>query len=109
VIFIVITASFYSSLAAKVPGLDPNDPALRAAVQPLNQPVAGTDPAIVAAAREASTDAYREAVFVGAILLVLGAGVNFVGLRSGAADGERPGQARPKDPAPAAEADAPPG
>jgi EmrB/QacA subfamily drug resistance transporter len=81
VIFIVITASFYSSLAAKVPGLNPNDPALRTAVQPLNQPVAGTDPAVVAAAREASTDAYREAMVVGAILLVGGAVVNFVGLR----------------------------
>ena len=87
VIFIVITASFYSSLAAKVPGLDPNDPALRAAVQPLNQPVAGTDPAIVAAAREASTDAFHEAVFVGAILLIGGAAVNFVGLRPASLSG----------------------
>ncbi len=89
VIFIVITASFYSSLAAKVPGLDPDDPTLRAAVQPLNQPVAGTPPAIVAAAREASTDAFREAVFVGAVLLIGGAAVNFVGLRPGPA-GRRP-------------------
>ena len=31
VIFIAITASFYTSLAAKVPGLDPTDPAVRSA------------------------------------------------------------------------------
>ncbi len=85
VIFIVISASFYSSLAAKVPGVDPNDPALRAAVQPLNQPVAGTPPAIVAAAREASADAFHLAVLVGAALFAGGAAVNFVGLRPGPA------------------------
>ena len=91
VIFIVITASFYSSLAAKVPGLDPNDPSLQAAVQPLNQPVPGTAPEIVAAAREASTDAFHEAVIVGAVLLIAGAAVNFIGLRPG------PTAKRPED------------
>jgi EmrB/QacA subfamily drug resistance transporter len=113
VIFIVITASFYGSLAAKVPGLDPNDPTLRAAVQPLNQPVAGTPPAIVAAAREASTDAYREAVFVGAILLIGGAVVNFVGLRPAAPANRRAGAGSAADreaaPDAAVEANAPPG
>jgi EmrB/QacA subfamily drug resistance transporter len=81
VIFIVISASFYSSLAAKVPGLDPNDPTLRAAVQPLNEPVKGTSPAIVLAAREASTDAFHLAVLTGAVLMAAGAAVNYVGLR----------------------------
>jgi hypothetical protein len=81
VIFIVITSSFYSSLAAKVPGVDPNDPALQAAVQPLNQPVAGTPATIARAAREASTDAFHLAVLVSAALMVAGAAVNFVGLR----------------------------
>jgi len=87
VIFIVITASFYTSLAAKVPGLDPNDPTLRAAVQPLDQPVNGTPEAIVVAAREASTDAFHQAVLVGAVLLVAGAAVNFVGLRPASLSG----------------------
>lgn len=91
-IFIVITASFYSSLAAKVPGVDPNDPALRAEVQPLNRPLAGTPASIAAAANEASTDAFHLAVLVGAVLMAGGAAVNFVGLRedrrpSAAADG----------------------
>ena len=109
VIFIVITASFYSSLAAKVPGLDPNDPTLRAAVQPLDKPVEGTSAVIVEAAREASTDAYHEAVLVGAVLLILGAVVNFVGLRSSAAEGERPGQDGAKESAAGSEASAPGG
>ena len=84
VIFIVITASFYGSLAAKVPGVDASDPALRAAVQPLDQPLASTDPAIAAAARAASTDAFRLAILVSAALLAAGAAVNFVGLRPAA-------------------------
>jgi len=108
VIFIVITASFYSSLAAKVPGLDPNDPALRAAVQPLNRPVDGTPQAIVVAAREASTDAFRQAVLVGAVLLVAGAVVNFVGLRPGPPSGRRSAAKAASDPVPASGANAPP-
>jgi hypothetical protein len=84
VIFIVITASFYGSLAAKVPGVDPNDPLLRGSVQPLNQPVEGTSAAIVEAARQASTDAFHLAVLVSAALLAAGAAVNFVGLRPAA-------------------------
>jgi EmrB/QacA subfamily drug resistance transporter len=96
VIFIVITASFYSSLAAKVPGLDPNSPTLRASVQPLDRPVEGTPPAIVAAAREASTDAFHLAVLVGAALLAAGAAVNFVGLR----DSPVPGGGGGTDPEP---------
>ena len=96
VIFIVITASFYSSLAAKVPGVDPNSPTLRASVQPLDRPVAGTPPAIAAAAREASTDAFHLAVLVGAALLAAGAAVNFVGLR----DSPVPGGGGGADPEP---------
>jgi EmrB/QacA subfamily drug resistance transporter len=90
VIFIVISASFYSSLAAKVPGLDPNDPNLRAAVQPLNEPLAGTSAAIVLAAREASTDAFHLAVLTGAVLMAAGAAVNYIGLRPSGRDGAGP-------------------
>ena len=85
VIFIVVTASFYTSLAASVPGLNPDDPTLRATIQPLNKPPAGTPPAVVAAANEASTDAFHLAVLVSAALMAAGAAVNFVGLRSSAA------------------------
>ncbi len=81
VIFIVVTASFYASVGARVPDYDPSSPADRALVQPLNAPPLGTDPALVEAAQVASTDAFRVAALVGALLLVAGAIVNHVGLR----------------------------
>jgi len=80
-VFIAITSGFYSSLAAAVPGLDPNDPHLQASIQPLNPVPAGTDAALAAAARAASTDAFHLAIIVSATLLVLGALVNWYGIR----------------------------
>ncbi|MBI2781189.1 MAG: MFS transporter [Chloroflexi bacterium] len=80
-VFIVVSGTFYSVLAATVPGTDPNSRALRAAYEPLNPPPKGAPPALVAAAKEASTDAYHLAVIVAAGLLVSGAVVNAVGLR----------------------------
>jgi EmrB/QacA subfamily drug resistance transporter len=79
-VFIAITSSFYSTLAAAVPGIDPNDPKLKA-IQPLNPPPAGTEPALAAAARVASTDAFHLAIIVSATLLILGAVVNWYGIR----------------------------
>jgi len=81
VIFIVVSGSFYATLAERVPGLDPSAPETRAAVQPLNRPVPGTDVRIAEAARVASTDAYRLAMLVGAALLVAGGLTNWIGLR----------------------------
>ena len=81
VIFVAITASFYSSLAARVPGLDPSDPAVRAAIVPLNPPKPGVSAAEATAAKEASVDAFHLAALVSAGLLVAGAVVNGVGLR----------------------------
>ena len=40
VVFIVVSGTFYSSIAAAVPGTDPNDPAFRAAYEALNPPPA---------------------------------------------------------------------
>ena len=84
-IFVAITASFYSSLATRVPGLDPSDPALRAAIVPLNPPKAGVPAAEVAAAKEASVDAFHLAALTSAALLVAGAAANGIGLRAGRA------------------------
>jgi hypothetical protein len=81
VIFIVVTGSFYSTLADQVPGVDPSDPELRQSVAPLNRPAPGTSPEVVAAARVASTNAYHLAMLVGATLLVAGAAANWIGLR----------------------------
>lgn len=81
-IFVAITASFYSTLAARVEGLDPADPALRAAVVPLNPPRPGAPAELVAAARSASVDAFHLAALVSAGLMIAGAAVSAVGIRS---------------------------
>ena len=88
IVFIVVSGSFYVTLASLVPGLDPGSESLRAAVQPLNPPAPGTSADIVAAARVASTDAYHLAALVGAALLAAGAAVNWFGLRDERAAGE---------------------
>ncbi|HYL40494.1 MAG TPA: MFS transporter, partial [Candidatus Binatus sp.] len=82
-VFIAVTGSFYATLAAAVPGLDPNDAKLHAAIQPLNLPPRGTDPLLAAAARAASTDAFHLAIGVSIALLILGALVNWWGIRDG--------------------------
>jgi EmrB/QacA subfamily drug resistance transporter len=90
VIFIVVSGTFYSTLAARVPGIDPSSPELRQAVQPINAPKPDAPPEIRAAAREASTDAFHIAALTCAGLLVAGAAVNFVGLRGHDEPGGRP-------------------
>ena len=85
VIFVAITAAFYSSLATRVPGLDPSDPALRAAIVPLNPPKADVPATEAAAAKEASVDAFHLAALTSAVLLVAGAATNGIGLRAGRA------------------------
>jgi EmrB/QacA subfamily drug resistance transporter len=91
-IFVAITASFYSSLAAQVPGLDPSDPAVRAAIVPLNPPKPGLPAAEIAAAKEASVEAFHLAALVSAGLLVAGAATSGIGLRA------RSGSASPAAP-----------
>jgi EmrB/QacA subfamily drug resistance transporter len=81
-IFIAITASFYSALARQVPGLNPSDPQLRAAVVPLNPPKPGTPDNVVAAAKVASVEAFHLAALVSAGLLIAGSAVSAVGIRS---------------------------
>jgi EmrB/QacA subfamily drug resistance transporter len=82
VIFVAITASFYSALAAHVPGLDAADPAVRSAIVPLNPPKAGTPAAEVAAAKVASVDAFHLSALVSAGLMIAGAATSWIGLRS---------------------------
>jgi predicted MFS family arabinose efflux permease len=80
-VFIVVSGTFYGSLAGAIPGADPGSPELRQEYEPLNPPPADTPPDIVTAAKAASTDAYHVAVLVCAVLLVSGAVVNAIGLR----------------------------
>jgi len=82
ILFIAITATFYPSLAGLVPGVDVNDPQLREQIQPLTSTPDGTDPALIDAAQQASTDAFHLAMLVAAGLLVVGGAMNAVGIRN---------------------------
>lgn len=85
VIFVAVSATFYPALAARVPGLEPNDPVVRAQVSPLNPPRPGAPPALVTAAKEASIDAFHLSALVSAGLLIAGATANGLGLRGASA------------------------
>lgn len=76
VIFVIVTASFYGSLAARLPGLDVNSAQVRDQYAPLNLPPAGADSATALAVHRSSTDAFHLAMLTAAGLLVLGACVN---------------------------------
>ena len=78
VIFVAITASFYTGLAARLPGIDPSDPELRRTYPPLLVPK--SDDPRARAARDQSTDAFHLAALLGAALCVTGAIVNFAGI-----------------------------
>jgi hypothetical protein len=96
VIFVAITASFYSGMAARLPGTDTSDPSFRHNYSPMNVPrAAPLDPA-AAATRDQSTEAFHLAMYVGAALLLAGALVNAVGISNGVAL-----EAAKREPAPA--------
>jgi hypothetical protein len=80
VLFIVITGTFYGTLASRVPGLDTSSPEVRHDLAPLNPPRTN-DAAAAAAARDASTDAFHLAMLVASGLLLAGAVVNWIGIR----------------------------
>lgn len=81
-IFVVVTNGFYAGLAQRVPGLDVSAPELRRHVAPLNQPAGGVAGPVVLAARDASRDAFSLAMLVSAGLLLIGAAINAVGIRT---------------------------
>ncbi len=80
-IFIVVSATFYSVLGSLVPGLDASAPEVRSMYQPLNPAPAGATAAEIAAQRQASMDAFHGAALINAVLLIVGATISFVGLR----------------------------
>ncbi len=81
VIFVAISATFYSTLGGLAPELDMREAEVRAAFSPLNAPDADVSQALVAAARQASVEAFHQAMLVAAGLLVIGAAVSWYGLR----------------------------
>jgi EmrB/QacA subfamily drug resistance transporter len=80
VVFIAVSATFFGGLEARVPGIDVDDPEVRREFAPLRVPD-GASPERRDAAREASTDGFRVAMLVSALLCAAGAGVNWVGIR----------------------------
>ena len=80
VVFVAVTAVFYGSLGARVPGLDPSSPELRAQVPPLNRPAASAPANVAAQAREASADAFHAAMLIAAGLFIAGAAANAIGV-----------------------------
>src|SRR5262249_2971748 len=78
-IFVFLTASFYSYLAPRLPGVDVNSESFRANVSPLNTPA---DPSLVGVVRDASTSSFHLAMLIGVALLLLGAVVNAVGIQN---------------------------
>jgi MFS family permease len=79
-IFVAVTAIFYTSLASRVPGLDPNSATLRAQVSPLNRPTTSAPADVATQARYASADAFHTAMLISAALLVAGAAANAIGV-----------------------------
>ncbi len=88
IIFIAISASFYGSLATKAPDLDTSSADVRAAFQPINPAPDTATPEQVAAATQASIDAFHLAMIVIAVLLVIGGLVSWWGLRDGVTQAE---------------------
>jgi hypothetical protein len=82
VVFIAVSATFFASLASAMPDLDTSSEAVRRAFPPLNPPAPGATPDQVAAANAASIAAYHQAMLVAAALMVIGAIIDFVGLRA---------------------------
>ena len=80
-IFVFLTANFYSYLAARL-HVDVSSEAFRASVSPLNAPA---DPSLVAVVRDASASSFHIAMVLGAVLLLAGALVNAFGIQNSAA------------------------
>jgi EmrB/QacA subfamily drug resistance transporter len=96
-IFVAVATSFYASIGDRVPGVDTDSREFRNAVAPLNQPSEEVPPAVRAAAKEASTEAFHLAMLVAAGLMAAGAAVNGFGIRNPAPTGRHygPGAEQP--------------
>jgi EmrB/QacA subfamily drug resistance transporter len=82
VLFVAITITFQAGLEQRAPELDLADSQLRGVLAPLNAPPPILTDAQAAAAREASTDAFRLAMLIAALLCFAGAAVNAAGIRN---------------------------
>jgi EmrB/QacA subfamily drug resistance transporter len=83
IIFVVVTSTFYGVLQQLVPGVDVNNPRVRAQIAPLNPVPADLPPGLAEAGRAAplaSAEALHMAIIVNALLLVAGGVVNAIGI-----------------------------
>ena len=78
-IFVFLTADFYSMLASKLTGVDVSSESFRNSVSPLNTPA---DASLVSVVRDASTSSFHLAMLIGAALLLVGAVVNWAGIQN---------------------------
>jgi EmrB/QacA subfamily drug resistance transporter len=78
-IFVFLTANFYSALASRLPSVDVWSSAFRSQVSPLNTP---PDPGLIGVVRDASTASFHLAMMIAAGLLLVGALVNAIGIRN---------------------------
>jgi hypothetical protein len=81
VVFVAVTASFYSGLQARLPHLDTSSPSLREDVAPLNRPAQRVDEDTRQAAHEASTTSFHLAMGLAAGFMLAGALINALGIR----------------------------
>jgi hypothetical protein len=77
-IFIVVTASFYTAMSSLVPGLDTTSAQVRADIPPLNRPAPSVPVDQVVAARQASTESFHFAMLSAAALMAAGAATNWL-------------------------------
>jgi EmrB/QacA subfamily drug resistance transporter len=80
VIFIAVSASFFAALQTQLPDVDVGSPQVREQVSPLNEPSPSAGDELVAASREASSEAFHVAMLISAGLCFGGALVNGLGI-----------------------------
>jgi EmrB/QacA subfamily drug resistance transporter len=81
VVFIGVSAAFYGGLADRLPDAEVSSAEVRAQLPPLNAPAKQASAEEKQASREASTDAFRLAMLIAALLCASGAAVNWVGIQ----------------------------
>lgn len=87
IIFIAISATYYSGLASRAADLDTTAAGVRTAFQPFNPAPHSATADQVSAATQASVEAFHLAMLAVAALLIVGALVSWFGLRDDSGDG----------------------
>ncbi|HEX2239605.1 MAG TPA: DHA2 family efflux MFS transporter permease subunit [Actinomycetota bacterium] len=81
-VFVAITASFYSALTDRLPQVEVGSDSFREQVTPLNPPAEDVPEEVAAQARDASTDSFQLAMMISALLCFAGAAVNALGIQN---------------------------